>query len=78
VDKQNNLDIFDYFMVTTLLTEKGFKFDNERDSLTEIWCNPNTDKYFAIKRTPDKLSRESLLDILDKAGLSIDEFLELI
>jgi len=77
VEKQNNLGNFDYFMITTLLSEKGFKLHNETDFYTEMWCNSNADKCFTIKRTPDKLSREVLFDILNQAGLSIDEFLEL-
>ena len=68
---------FNYFMVLALLNQLGFNLVEETGPYTEIWHNSNTNKSFEITRTSDYLSKEELLNILDQAGLTPDEFLKL-
>lgn len=72
------LDKFDYFMVTAVLNLKGFEFKEESSFGTEIWYNHTTNKSFMINKHLKKISKEDLLKMLNQAGMSVDEFLELI
>jgi|GEM_PF-6990555 len=73
----NSLSRFNYFMVTALLSIVGFKFCQEICSGVEIWNNSDTGRNFIIKKISSCLSEEYLLNVLEQAGLSPDEFLGL-
>lgn len=73
-----NLDGFNYFMVTALLSLVGFKFYQEIRSNQEIWKNIITEKQFIIKQTKGNLSEKCLTNILEQAGLTHDDFLKLV
>lgn len=73
----NRLDGFNYFMVTALLSIVGFQFVQETNSRSEIWFNMRTNKTFTITNVSGYLSEENLLEVLNQAGLSPDEFLKL-
>ncbi len=64
-------------MVTALLSLTGFEFKQEIYSEIEIWHNPKTQKWFEITKTSGNLSEESLRMVLDRAGLTVDEFFKL-
>ena len=73
----DRLNRFNYFMVTALLSLTGFEFKQEIYSGIEIWHNPKANKWFEITQISGCLSEESLLNVLDQAGLTADEFLKL-
>lgn len=70
-----DLSGYTYFTVTAKLIFMGFKFHSEIDNNTEEWINPVTNKKFSIKKHPEKLSTDELLDIFKQAGISLDEFI---
>ena len=72
------MDKFSYFVITALLSLKGFIFKEEINFKFEIWHNPNSKKCFRIKRSSGLLSKEEVLDILYQAEISLKEFSELV
>ena len=70
-----NLSGYTYFTATAKLIFMGFKFYSEIDNNTEKWINPVTNKKFSIKKSPEKLSIDELLDILNQAEIGLDEFI---
>ncbi len=77
-ERVNKLDKFDYFMITAVLSLKGFEFKEETRFCCEIWHDNKTKKYFEIKRNSKNIAKEDLLNVLNQAGISLDEFIELI
>jgi hypothetical protein len=72
------LDSFDYFMVTALLSQLGFNFQQEISVKSELWYNDKSNKAFEIKRSAKILQKIELLKIIKQAGLSKEEFMNLI
>ena len=70
-----NLSGYTYFTATAKLIFMDFKFYSEIDNNTEKWINPVTKKKFSIKKSPEKLSIDELLDILNQAEIGLDEFI---
>ena len=73
----HNLNGFNYFMVTALLSMAGFKFYKEICSGYEVWVNSHTGKNFLIMKISNNFSEEYLLGLLKQAGLTCEEFLSL-
>lgn len=71
----NNLSRYTYFTATAKLIFMGFKFHSEIDNNTEEWINPVTNKKFLIKKAPEKLSKDELLNILEQTDIGLDEFI---
>jgi len=64
-------------MVTAKLIFIDFQFHTEIDSNDEEWINPKTGKIFKINKSYDFYSEDNLSSVLDQAGVSIEEFLEI-
>ncbi|MDD3014469.1 MAG: hypothetical protein PHC34_12265 [Candidatus Gastranaerophilales bacterium] len=72
-----NLSGYTYFMVTAKLLFRGFQFRSEISSDIEEWINPDTCKIFIIKKSFDFYSEEELFDIIEQAGISVKEFINI-
>ena len=82
--KVNNLSKYNYFMVTAKLScanhkkipNTGFKY--LRDDLdAEIWWNPITNNQIKIEKISGFYTKEYLTTLIEQAGLTINEFIEL-
>jgi len=59
------------------LRRAGFVFDRQAKGSHEIWWNPQTHARTTVPHHPGDLPEGTLRAILDQAGLSIEEFLQL-
>ena len=66
-----------YFIITAKLILYGFKFNREISGNVEVWNNPITGKEFKIKRESKDISPHSLKFILNQAGISIEEYINI-
>ncbi len=61
------------------LKKAGFEFDRQAKGSHEIWYNPATKRNTTIPNHPGvEIPKGTLKAILKQAGLSIDEFLQLL
>ncbi len=61
------------------LKKAGFVFDRQGKGSHEIWYNPGTKRRTTVPNHPGvDIPKGSLRAILNEAGLSVEEFLELI
>ena len=63
-------------MVTAKMIYLGFRFYNEIDSNNEEWKNPKTGKTFRIRKSDNYISQEDLINILEQADVSMENFQE--
>lgn len=75
IDDDMKLTNLTYFTVTAKLISAGFRIHKESSCNTEIWWNPLTNKQFSIKREIKHISDKTLYEILNQAGVTIEEFL---
>lgn len=59
------------------LRAAGFEFDRHAKGSHEIWWNPITRRRTTIPNHPGQIPEGTVRAIVDQAGLTIDEFLEL-
>ena len=61
------------------LKRVGFEFDSQAKGSHEIWYNPNTKRRTTIPNHPGvEIKKGTLKAILEKAGLSLEEFVQLL
>lgn len=61
------------------LKEAGFEFDRQAKGSHEIWYNPGTKRSTTIPNRPGvEIPKGTLKAILKQAGLSLDEFYQLL
>ena len=66
---------FNYRRITRILKRFHFKFDRQAAGSHEIWFNEERNLYTTIPRHPGDIPEGTLKQILNQAGVSIDEFL---
>jgi predicted RNA binding protein YcfA (HicA-like mRNA interferase family) len=65
--------------VIRVLKKAGFEFDRQAKGSHEIWYNPATKRSTTIPNHPGvEIPKGTLKAILKQAGLSLDEFLQLL
>ncbi|MDD2834692.1 MAG: type II toxin-antitoxin system HicA family toxin [Methanothrix sp.] len=61
------------------LKRAGFKFDRQAKGSHEIWYNPDTKRRTTIPNHPGaEIKKGTLKAILEQAGLSLEEFEQLL
>jgi len=61
------------------LKRAGFEFDRQAKGSHEIWYNPGTKRRTTIPNHPGvEMRKGTLKAILEKAGISLDDFLQLL
>jgi predicted RNA binding protein YcfA (HicA-like mRNA interferase family) len=61
------------------LKRAGFEFDRQAKGSHEIWYNPCTKRRTTIPNHPGiEIKKGTLKAILEQAGLSLDEFMQLL
>ncbi|NUM48971.1 MAG: type II toxin-antitoxin system HicA family toxin [Anaerolineales bacterium] len=73
----NRLPTLTYRDVIQRLRKAGFVFDRQAKGSHEIWYNPKTHRRVTIPNHPGDMSRGTVRAIIEQAGLTIDEFLNL-
>ena len=66
---------FNYRQVTKILKRFHFTFDRQVAGSHEVWFNEETNRYTMIPRHPGAIPEGTLKQILEQAGVSIDDFL---
>ncbi len=56
----------------------GFEFFREAKGSHEIWFNPSNNRYTTIPRHRSDMPEGTLRNIIKQAGLTVDEFIELL
>ena len=65
--------------VIKVLKKAGFEFDRQAKGSHEIWYNPDTRRRTTIPNHPGvEIRKGTLKAILEQAGLSLDDFLQLL
>ena len=67
---------FNYRKVTRKLRRLGFVFDRQARGSHEIWWNPTTQNRTTIPNHQGDLPEGTLMAILQQAGVSVEEFLD--
>jgi predicted RNA binding protein YcfA (HicA-like mRNA interferase family) len=61
------------------LKRAGFEFDRQAKGSQEIWYNPYTKRRTTIPNHPGiEIKKGTLKAILEQAGLSLEEFMQLL
>jgi len=61
------------------LKRAGFEFDRQAKGSHEIWYNPDTKRRTTIPNHPgSEIKKGTLKAILEQAGLSLEEFMNLL
>ena len=61
------------------LKKAGFEFDRQAKGSHEIWYNPSTKRRTTIPNHPGvEIRKGTLKAILEQAGISLDDFLQLL
>jgi len=61
------------------IKKAGFEFDCQAKGSHEIWYNPGTKRRTTIPNHPGvEMRKGTLKAILEKAGISLDDFLQLL
>jgi predicted RNA binding protein YcfA (HicA-like mRNA interferase family) len=61
------------------LKRAGFEFDRQAKGSHEIWYNPHTKRRTTIPNHPGiEIKKGTLKAILEQAGLSLEEFMQLL
>jgi predicted RNA binding protein YcfA (HicA-like mRNA interferase family) len=65
--------------VIKVLKRAGFEFDRQAKGSHEIWYNPDTKRRTTIPNHPGaEIKKGTLKAILEQAGLSLEEFMQLL
>ena len=65
--------------VIRALKKAGFEFDRQAKGSHEIWYNPDTRRRTTIPNHPGvEIRKETLKAIIGQAGLSLEDFLQLL
>jgi predicted RNA binding protein YcfA (HicA-like mRNA interferase family) len=68
---------FTYRKIIRKLKKAGFQFDRYAKGSHEIWKNADTKKRTTVPNHPGSLPEGTVRAIINQAGITVDEFLEL-
>ena len=69
---------FKYREIVKKMEIAGFEFFREAKGSHEIWFNSANNKYTTIPRHRGDMPEGTLRNIIKQAGLTVDEFIELL